>query len=297
MGEASPSYPQTLPSVPYSAASPLNTLSLHFPAPPNPNGLWLVYIHGGAWRDPLIDNTSIRPLQNHLVSSSSDIAAYASINYRLSPYPSHPSSPSTPGDPSRNAHHPDHITDILTALLYLQETYAFGQNYILVGHSCGATLALQLCMRRFWGSQYDPDEALTLNVEPPLAVVGAAGIYDIPGLVEEYASIPVYREIVANAFGSDEGVWEGASPVNGDFEEGWPEGRRVVLVASEDDELVSPRQSEAMADALTAQGWRKGRGKRSVEAVRLKGLGHDEIWQDGRVLAEVVGRVVEEMTT
>ena len=279
-------YPKHLTSIPYSEESALNTLEICLPRPldssTSTQNLWLIYIHGGAWRDPLITSASFTPILNRLLPSpttSSHIAGYATLNYRLSPYPSHSSDPSNPSDPSRNARHPDHINDILSALLYLQETYRFSDNYILAGHSVGATLALQVAMKRFWGSQYESTFALELNVVPPVAIVGLEGIYDVPALVSRHAEQPVYRDFVTNAMAPED--WEAASPArHEDFEESWPDGKMVVLAHSPDDGLVEGEQAEGMREVLEAQGFDGGNGKKRVKMVELKGE-HDEVWQTG----------------
>lgn len=297
-------YPLNLTNVPYSDTSSLNTLSVYLPRPPVPNDpkhLFLIYIHGGAWRDPLIEASSFQQTQDHLLSLASpkttdSISGIATINYRLSPYPSHPTSPSNPHDPARNARHPDHITDVLTAILHLQEKYSFGSRYLLIGHSCGATLALQVAMKRYWGSQYESTLALELNVEPPIAIMGVEGIYDIPGLVEENAAQPIYRDLMVNAFGTDAKVWEDASPARGDLEDGWQEGRLVVIVHSEEDELVGMQHAEGMWKALGGQGFAEEMGsKRRREFVRLNGLKHDEVWEDGKEFAKIILKTVEDV--
>lgn len=297
-------YPLDLTDVPYSDESNLNTLSLHLPRAPTPNDpnrLFIIYIHGGAWRDPLIDSSSISQTQHHLLQNATpnlqtSISGIATLNYRLSPYPSHPTHPSSPHDPSRTASHPDHITDVLRAILHLQETYAFGPRYVLVGHSCGATLALQVAMKRYWGAQYESTFALELNVEPPVAIVAVEGIYDIPALVEQNAAQPAYRDLVVNAFGSDRGAWEGASPVRGVYGESWPEGRLAFVVHSEADELVGMEQAEAMWGVLSGGDFGDDEGHvRRRRFVKLQGLKHDEVWEDGRELAKVIAETVEEL--
>lgn len=299
------SYPLDLTNVAYADTSDLNTLSVHLPRQPtpnDPNGLFLIYIHGGAWRDPAILADSFGSTQSHLLANAKPgtkdkITGIATLNYRLSPYPAHATNPSNPHDPARNARHPDHINDVLAAILYLQETYRFGARYVLIGHSCGATLALQVAMKRFWGSQYDPTSALELNVEPPLAIIGVSGIYDVVGLVDDNASVPAYRDLVVNAMGSERKVWEDASPVKGDYTEGWEEGKLVVLVHSEDDELVGMEQPEAMWKVLGEQAFSEAPGsEKTRKFVKLAGVKHDEIWEDGRVFAEIIARTVDDLT-
>lgn len=285
-------YPKYLTNVPYSEESSLNTLDICLPQPPDPTNtfpLWLIYIHGGAWRDPTITSASITKIQSHFLTShlSSTITGIASLNYRLSPYPSHPTNPSQPSDPARNAKHPDHITDILTALLYLQDTYHFGDRYILIGHSVGATLAFQVAMKRYWGSQYESTFALELNVVPPMAIVGLEGIYDIPGLVERHTEQKVYRDFVVNAV--DPKDWREASPVSGEYEESWGEGQVVVLAHSREDELVEVEQTEGMREVLEDQGFEAGPGRNGKRVRRVELTGdHDGVWRTGEA-----GRAIE----
>lgn len=102
------------------------------------------FIHGGAWRDPLVDATSFKPTVDILSASESGVVGFASINYRLSRYPNHGTKPSSPEDPSRNAEHPDHLNDVTRALIFLEKIYGISGRYLLAGHSCGATLAFQV---------------------------------------------------------------------------------------------------------------------------------------------------------
>ena len=282
-------WPKYKRDVSYSDESYLNTLDICIPRPTSSgdsNGLWIVYIHGGAWRDPEISASSFEKTRDVLLTSkvAELIAGYASINYRLSSYPSHPTDPSNPSDPARNATHPDHINDVLAAILHLQETYHFEDRYILVGHSCGATLAFQVAMKRYWGSQYESTLALELNVIPPRAFVGLEGIYDIPALVKHHREQPVYTDFICNAFGQS--GWDVVSPTNAHFEETWPDGKLVVLAHSSEDELVELEQPELQRKALEAQGW-KDSGERRIKSFELKG-NHDEVWETGEAARAVV---------
>jgi kynurenine formamidase len=303
---ATTTHPVHYPHVVYSDDSDLNTLTVTQlrPAvvPNDPNRIFVIYIHGGAWRDPEIAASSFFATEKKLLDNATPqekdkISGIASINYRLSPYPSHATSPSSPHDPARNASHPDHINDVLAAILYLQEQYAFGSRYILIGHSCGATLAFQVAMKRFWGSQYDPTSALELNVEPPMAIIGVSGIYDIPGLVDSNAAVPAYRDLVVNAMGSDRRVWEDASPTNGNYENGWGEGKLAVLLHSGADELVAMDQPNAMFEALGKQGFNDEAGSEKVRKyVKVTGWKHDAIWEDGKALADVILDTIADLT-
>ncbi|KAK4553170.1 hypothetical protein LTR86_009700 [Recurvomyces mirabilis] len=284
--------------VQYSDESSLNTLEVCIPRPEtqNPKAIWVVFIHGGAWRDPAVDSTSFRKTQDLLLRSPhlNQIAGLASINYRLSPYPAHPTDPSSPSDPSRNARHPDHVNDVLAAILYLQEKYHFEDRYILAGHSVGATVAFQVAMKRYWGSQYESTFALELNVVPPIAVLGVAGIYDIPALVTHHKDIPEYADFVSNANGSDPAVWKAVSPTTGDYDESWADGKLGIIAHSHDDELVEWDQAVLMHEALKAQGWVESLKERQVRLMPLKGK-HDQIWEDGTELARAISKAVEKV--
>ncbi|KAL2397051.1 hypothetical protein ABEF95_002223 [Exophiala dermatitidis] len=172
---------------------------------------WVLYVHGGYFRDPSVTSASFYPALSQLVYSSdhhhlhlphihnpfehqrhhededgpehvnnpfsdprhrhgelddshdSDtedghgdedirpyIAGYASINYRLSPH--HQKAPQdptkTPKYELRDARWPDHIHDVVQAIAHLQQKYGFGENYLLVGHSVGATMAVLSTLSR-----------------------------------------------------------------------------------------------------------------------------------------------------
>lgn len=263
----------------YSSESELNTVDICLPRAPSREDAkryWIVFIHGGAWRDPSIDSRSFVLTQDHLLSGRHHdrIEGYASINYRLSPYPSHPTNPSHPADPARNAKHPDHITDVLRAILYLQETYHFEDRYILAGHSAGATLSFQVAMKRYWGQQYESTYALELNVVPPIAIVGLAGIYDLHAVVRNHADQPVYHDFIAGAFGPPAN-WDKASPSHGAYASSWEDGQLAVVAHSPGDTLVEEEQAQIQLEALRNSGWSKGRALHDLE---LHG-DHDEIWE------------------
>ncbi|KAL2128174.1 hypothetical protein VTI74DRAFT_9550 [Chaetomium olivicolor] len=301
--------PATSPS-----AAPDSSSSL-----PRLPGTWILYIHGGAWRDPRVTSASFEDAVTNLLlpphpgGSRGKIAGLASINYRLSPHPDYPSPPGGGGDPSRQAKHPDHIADVLAAVNFLQRlvcgTAAAGREeapakWVLSGHSCGATLAFQAVMSPSrWGLSLPP-----LAVKPD-AVLGFNGLYDLAGFIGSpppgYAHLrEAYREFVTAAFGPDERVWREVCPATA--AEGWVgewtgedssengegKGKKVaVLVQSREDTLVPYEQLEALKAALeraeeVKQGWVEVR-------VAEAGGDHYDIWKDGRRMAEILWEVVD----
>ncbi|KIX00329.1 uncharacterized protein Z518_10468 [Rhinocladiella mackenziei CBS 650.93] len=264
-------------------------------------GLWVIYIHGGAWRDPLVTSASFTPTIRCLLGrtqwdnpSTSKIAAFASINYSLSPYPNHPTDPSPPKDPSRaadrsrTARHPAHILDVLHALAFLQRKAGFGGNYILLGHSCGATLTIQVLMD---ATRWGDGAASALKGDKPRAALGLNGLYDLPGLIQDPGEkhahlIPIYAEFTKGAFGEDETVWKDVSPVSvSDWTNEWGRAEReVVLVQSGEDTLVPYRQLEGMREGFKSAG---------LKVLEMHADGdHDELWEKGDRLAEIIHEMV-----
>lgn len=255
----------------------------------SPESLIICYrfIHGGAWRSPLITSRSIGPSLPFLSPSTFPIAAVASLNYRLSPYPSHATLPSDPSDKSRNAKHPDHIIDVLTAIGYLQQQYGFGSQYVLVGHSVGATLALQVAMG-LWEAA--PSSVATnaeshqqVKVEQPVGIVGVEGIYDLRALRDANPTQTAYQQFLEAAMGKDESVWDTASPVSGSYATSWPGGKVMVSAHSREDELVDMGQVEMLRKRLHRE---RGVGREDI-VVQLQGK-HDEVWEQGVEMARAV---------
>ncbi|MCJ1364075.1 hypothetical protein MMC16_003184 [Acarospora aff. strigata] len=242
------------------------------------------YIHGGAWRDPTISSKSFDPalffLLDHPVADT--IAGFASINYRLSPYPSHQNLPSLPDDAARNAQHPDHIQDVIAALAFLQNEYGFKDRYLLVGHSCGATLAFQVTMAR-WQSRNAAQFSM------PQGVLGLEGIYDLGALRDTHKNIPMYQEIIENAFGS-ENVWADVSPTSGSFLKSWTNGKLAVLAQSVNDELVDQEQLDRMAVVLEVN----QSPDREDLKLALEGK-HDDVWRNGWELAQSVATALQHL--
>ncbi|KKK16334.1 hypothetical protein AOCH_002351 [Aspergillus ochraceoroseus] len=266
------------------------------PTTPIPNGsYWVILIHGGAWRDPTQTALGyLQPAAATILSPSSPrnpskalpIAGLASISYRLSRHPNHPQTASTtPRTDLRAATHPDHIQDIHAALRFLDEKYDIGERYILVGHSCGATLAFQSVMGRFHTEEEEEEEEEDVFVDhhhhhpSPTAILGMAGIYDLRLLRDSHRDVYAYQEFIEGAFGPDESVWDFVSPAVVKGAEGvegaWHCGRLVVLTHSAGDGLVDPEQRDAMRDALEGE--------------------HDEAWEKGEELARAIAFTFEKL--
>ena len=169
----------------------------------------------------------------------------------------------------------------MSAITKLQQWHGFGEQYILVGHSCGATLAFQAVMG-LWFPSADIGTSDTV-FKKPLGIVGVAGIYDLPLLASTFRAVPMYADFLEGAFGKDHTEWLKASPTSGEYEKTWPNAKAVVLAWSKDDPLVDGTQLRRMADALihhTPAG-------RSDMVVELKG-GHNEMWQNGSYMAQAI---------
>jgi kynurenine formamidase len=208
------------------------------------------------------------------LSKSSSIGAFASINYRLSPYTSHPENLSKPDDPSRNVHHPAHLLDVAQALLYLDQQYGIANRYILAGHSAGATMAFQL------RNSYLKDAELP----KPVCVIGIAGIYHFDDFVEAHKEIPAYKEIMENAF-PDQSAWEDASPPIAKLAglALWEQANTIVISHSDGDELVEKGQSSTMIKRARSI----AQAEERVHWIETSGK-HDEVWENGELLSGLI---------
>lgn len=267
--------------------------------------IWIIFVHGGAWRDPLQTCADIEPTTTHLLPHAS-IAGIISLNYRLSPYDSHPTEPSDPSDADRNVTHPTHLHDIASGIKYVIDKHAV-KRWIGVGHSCGATLLSQY-------ASLEKDNSKRQHLEPESLIL-TAGIYSLPLFLTNH-SVPrcpanvaqIYADIVSSAFGDDKATYQAVSPVALKYDtQTWEKGKLIVLAHSYEDELVERQQRDVMCVALDRQGWgivmedgdeegdvSASEGKRILEVRDIKGE-HDFVWQDGgelaRLIAEVVGRL------
>ena len=263
---------------------------------PKPRSLlprYHVHLHGGAWREPQLTSKSIEPTVAHafsLVEESSPIIAIGSINYRVSPFPTHPTFPydaikDNHTDPAREAIHPQHLSDVLHSFALLRSFGLTDQSFILSGHSCGACLAFQATLQppRYYGLNNVPDAPC------PAAVLGLNGLYDLPALVNGLGASHAhlkeeYEMLLSNAFGTDKSKWPAASPAGFDPTEITERVREdksprlVVLDQSREDQLVPLNQKERLEATL-----RKVRGMQVVAGHRCTAT-HAAPWEQGAMI-------------
>ncbi|KAK5940591.1 Kynurenine formamidase [Knufia obscura] len=243
---------------------------------------WVVFIHGGYFRDPKVDSTSFKPTISLIEESQSQtastlhsrISGYASLNYRLAPHPAYPQDPkTTPSYTLNTSRWPNQLDDVMAGLQHLQRTYPDSKDYILVGHSVGATLAFLAVLK-----------ASEAGITTPRAVAGVSGIYDYPAI---HKSNPDYEALTNNAM--DTKYYEEASPAlysADQYEEQWHQEKRVIVIAhSRDDELVVWDQPEGMMKVFEGDGL-------TSELVELKGK-HNEIWEQSGELVKAIEKAVE----
>lgn len=170
---------------------------------------------------------------------------------------------------------------------YLQRRLQFGDRYVLVGHSCGATLAYQYLAST--ATEPRPD------CIAPQAIVGVAGLYDLPLLRDMDPEPPASQDFISAAFGPDKTIWEEQSPANGryNYDRLWPAGRLAVLAICREDEYVSPEQRTQMVRAL--ESWGDGR-RRVVRMMEVDGR-HDDNWKKGVGLADCIEETLSHLLT
>ncbi|KAI0525673.1 alpha/beta-hydrolase [Xylaria bambusicola] len=289
----------------YGSQSLLQRLGVWRVDPARKGKYWVVYIHGGAWRDPRVTHESFMPSidwilktspaatdnvgDNSRDSTSNAIAGFASIDYRLSPHPQFPQDPAkTPPDQYRGARHPDHIDDVRSALVFLQRTYGFGGDYVLVGHSAGAALAFQLL------TTSSPSATATEHPVPPAAIVGFEGLYDFTAVDARYGG--AYATFLRGAFGDDPENWDAAAPIKftGNYAENWPGGKFILLGWSPDDTLVDEPEADNMArrlrdvDGFVNEGQGGELGEKTLLLLKDVRGDHDEIWRSGEHVSRMV---------
>jgi kynurenine formamidase len=217
----------------------------------------------------------------------SAVRGFASIDYRLSPNANVPQDPdTTPPSQMRLAKHPDHITDVRSALRLLDDEYHMGSNYVLIGHSAGATLAFQLLM----GAGNPPKEQGPV-VPPPAAVVGISGIYDLAGIDERHNGD--YSSFLVGAFGEDRDAWRPASPAlfEGSYSQEWSRDCIQMLAWSPEDTLIDEPGIDDMAKKLKADGVEK------LLVVKDLHGDHDVVWEEGSQIPRLFATVLDNLNS
>ncbi len=90
-------------------------------------GRWIVFIHGGAWRDPMVTSSAFAPTARISSSVPRRLAHHrqawprstsASPSILITPPTRRRRKMAQAPDPARQARHPDHISDVLAALAF-----------------------------------------------------------------------------------------------------------------------------------------------------------------------------------
>lgn len=150
------------------------------------------------------------------------------------------------------------------------------KRFILTGHSAGAALIFQVIPK------------LTDISFPPFAAVGASGIYDMAGLIEEY---PEYLDLILSAFGEDRELWKIASPTLVGRSAAYADyAGKVVLIHSDDDELLSWKQTIGFKNMIDAQ---PGREENKTLVIATNGK-HEEV-PEGKALSDVVDLLLADL--
>jgi kynurenine formamidase len=160
---------------------------------------------------------------------------------------------------------------VAKALEFLEILYGISSGYILIGHSCGATLAYQLTA-----------QCGGATVPQPSTILGSEGIYNIPEMLKNHES-PMYREFTVSAFGEDENVWKDVSPYYSKEPALWINCRTLIISHSEDDELVEKAQAYMMLEKFAKTSEFNG----VVRYIPAFG-NHDEIWGNPSEMARVI---------
>lgn len=206
---------------------------------------WIIFIHGGAWRDPNNDHQDGNYIISSILKNHPLEYRGASIDYPLS-------------NVSKN---PDFALNTLLALEKIDKQFQIDE-YILVGHSAGAFIALQTFM---YGRLHQDSLRLVKKCQK---VFGVEGIYILDLLLTEN---PGYRGFVEEAFGENKsGSWDDASPFSispntqryqwstdvSDFTEGssvvpFVNGTLYICYSETDELLVEKYQPKVTYDVLT----------------------------------------------
>lgn len=255
--------------------------------------------HGGAWRDPFLTSTSIEAAVAHAFTDSSrQLDVIASINYTLSPFPTHPTAPYDPvkdnhSDPAREGYHPRAVQDVLRGFALLRKQFGLiDKSYILSGHSAGACLTFQSSLKapQYWQSD-------VVRPPTPAALVGLNGLYDLVELVQglgpkHLAMREEYQRFQSITFGTDQSKWPAYSPARFDVDamsarvKAGEIPNLILLDQSVDDQLVPINQRQrlelqlSLVDSVTV-----------VQGHRCAGS-HASPWENGDAIYDTIKDVL-----
>lgn len=249
--------------IPETVESPSTAINKH----------WLVFIHGGYFRDLTVNSSSVQPaiqvLESRNATNYTDaidsVAGIASLNYRLSAFPGVQDPATTPPNDIQNVSWPTHLDDVVAGLKDLNKKHHIDGRYVISGHSVGAQMAFLSALKTLNDS----------SIPKPVAILGVSGIYDFPQILE---TNPEYTNLTLNAI-KDPALLGSASPAE------YPSSLyaqlnlvAVVLAHSHDDGLVPWDQVDTMYAVI------KDVAKVEAEIVTLQGA-HNSIWSGGVQLA------------
>lgn len=161
--------------------------------------------------------------------------------------------------------------------------FGWGRDVLLVGHSVGATLAVEVAGMLRGDGEWDGEEGRG-RVS---GVVGLAGIYDFGALRDAHLGMAeVYEGFIAGALGrEEEGKWERARVGRDKVRRGLTGGGVLVLGRSRGDELVEWGQVDGLLGELGEE--ESGGEGVLVRVVECEGA-HDEIVRRGEEIARCV---------
>lgn len=207
-------------------------LDIYRPTRPGPHPV-LVFVHGGSWERGQKDDY---PWLGRRFASEGYVTAV--INYRLSP----------------QFDYDDFMADTARAIAFMHnEAKTWGgdpERLFLVGHSAGAYNAVQVALA--------PEFLEAEGTSPDI-------IDAVAGLAGPYSFLPLDSDVTCNAFGKADDL-EATQPINRVTSAAPP----MILVHGLDDDVVSPRNSTALAELLGDEGIRNA-------AILYEDIDHIEI--------------------
>jgi hypothetical protein len=252
--------------------------------------------------------SQIKTMANDKDSFLGKVAGFAAPNYRLSPN-LEADAPTTP-DPAASAKHPDHLQDVIYAIKHLYKQYDISQSmgYILIGPSCGATLAFQV-------ATYSLNRDRSV-IPSPLGVIGLNGVYDLAGWLR-VANLSVYDDIVETAFGSDREIWEKASPMH-QVQSDWTVYHHTAkpisltfLAYSPEDTVVAdsqtlemleklkhwsqPHQATVNTDSIMSPPSASDEQQQRIVLSKVISGGHDEVWEKPEQMLACIAEAVKKV--